>query len=106
MLRGAGSLNQMRGTWWVSAEEQFTLVQIPNSHSLGLKTVNNSVTGVEEITPEQSSLSLTTSLKLFITQMHDRGFGLIGPRQVHAEYKMHTRKLFFCTLPTKFLASL
>ena len=28
------------------------------------------VTGVEEITPEQSSLSLTTSLKLFITQMH------------------------------------
>ena len=48
------------------------------------------VTGVEEITPEQSSLSLTTSLKLFITQMHDYGFGLIGPRQVHAEYKMHT----------------
>ena len=28
---------------------------------------------------EQSSLSLTTSLKLFITQMHDRGFSLIGP---------------------------
>ena len=26
----------------------FTLVQIPNSHSLGLKNVNNSVTGVEE----------------------------------------------------------
>ena len=43
-----------------------------------------------EITPEQSSLSLTTSLRLFITQMHDRGFGLIGPHQVHAEYKMHT----------------
>ena len=42
----------MRGTWWVSAEEQFTLVQILNSHSLGLKTVNNSVTGVEEITPD------------------------------------------------------
>ena len=36
------------------------------------------ITGVEEITPEQSSLSLTTSLKLFITQMHDRGFDLIG----------------------------
>ena len=35
---------------------------------------------VEEITPKQSSLSLTTSLKLFITQMHDRSFGLIGPR--------------------------
>ena len=43
----------------------------------------NSVTGVEEITPEQSSLSLTTSFKLFITQMHDCGFSLIGPRQVH-----------------------
>ena len=42
--------------------------------------MNNSVTGVEEITPKQSSLSLTTSLKLFITQMHDRSFGLIGPR--------------------------
>ena len=52
--------------------------------------LNNAVTGVEEITPKQSSLSLTTSLKLFITQMHDCGFGLIGPRQVHAEYKMHT----------------
>ena len=50
---------------------------------------------VEEITPEQSSLSLTTSLKLFITQMHDRGFGLIGPRQVHAEYKMHTCKTIY-----------
>ena len=36
--------------------------------------------------PEQSSL-LLTSLKLFITQMHDRGFGLIGPRQVHAYRK-------------------
>ena len=59
--------------------EQFTLVQIPNSHSLRL-TVNSSVTGVEEITPEWSSLSLTTSLKLFITQMHDCGFGLIEPR--------------------------
>ena len=55
----------------------FTLVQIPNRHSLRLKTVNNTVTGVEEITPEQSSLSLTTSLKLSITQMNDRGFGLI-----------------------------
>ena len=43
MLRGAGSLKEMRGTWWVSAEEQFTLVQIPNSHSLELKTVNNTV---------------------------------------------------------------
>ena len=39
----------------------------------------NCVTGVEEITPELSSLSLTTSLKLFITQIHDCGFGLIGP---------------------------
>ena len=39
--------------------------------------MNSSVTGVEEITPEQCSLSLTTSLKLFITQMHDRGFGPI-----------------------------
>ena len=48
--------------------EQFTFVQIPNSHSLGL-TENSSVTGVEEITPEQSSLPLTTSLRLFITQM-------------------------------------
>ena len=68
MLRGAGSLKEIRGIWWVSADSQFTLVQIPNSHSLGLKTVNESVTGVEEITPEQSSLSLITSLKLFITQ--------------------------------------
>ena len=48
----------------------FSVCQIENSHSLGLKTVNSSVTGVEEITPEQSALSLTTSLKLFITQMH------------------------------------
>ena len=53
------------------------------------------VTQVEEITPEQSSLSLTTSLKLFITQIHDRGFSLIGPRQVHAEYKMHTCKTIY-----------
>ena len=45
--------------------------------------MNSSVTGVEEITPEQFSLSLTTSLRLFITQMHDHGFGLIGPHQVH-----------------------
>ena len=51
--------------------------------------------GVEEITPEQSSLSLTTSLKLFITQMHDRSFGLIGPCQVHAEYKMHTCRTIY-----------
>ena len=43
MLRGAGSLKEMQGSWWVSAEEQFTLVQIPNSHSLELKTVNNTV---------------------------------------------------------------
>ena len=93
MLRGAGSLKEMQGIWLVSADSQFTLVQIPNSRSLGLKTVNNSVTGVEEITPEQSSLSLTTSLKLALHySMHDRGFGLIGPRQVHAEYKMHTCK--------------
>ena len=56
------------------------------------------VTGVEcveEITPEQSSLSLTTSLKLLITQMYDRGFGLIEPRQVHAEYKMHTCRTIY-----------
>ena len=72
------------------------LVQIPNSHSLGLKTVNSSVT--KEITPEQSPLSLTTSLKFFITQMHDCGFGLIGPRQVHAEYKMHTCKTICCVV--------
>ena len=50
---------------------------------------------VEEITPEQSSVSLTTSLKLFITQMHNRIFGLIGPRQVHAEYKMHTCRTIY-----------
>ena len=47
----------------------------------------NCVTGVEEITPELSSLSLSTFLKLFITQMHDRGFGLMGPRQVHTSTK-------------------
>ena len=34
------------------------------------ETSSQVVTGVEEITPEQSSLSLTTSLKLFITQMY------------------------------------
>ena len=34
--------------------------------------------------PEYSSLSLTSSLKLFIIQIHDCGFGLIRPRQVHA----------------------
>ena len=27
--------------------------------------------------------------------MHNRGFGLIGPRQVHAEYKMHTCKTIY-----------
>ena len=53
------------------------------------------VTGVEERTPEQSSLSLTTSLKLFIIQMHDRGFSLIGHRQVQAEYKMHTCRAIY-----------
>ena len=62
---------------------------------------HNQVTGVEEITPEQSSLSLTTSLKLFITQMHDRSFGLIGPRQVHAEYKMHTCKTIYVAVPCR-----
>ena len=60
------------------------LVQIPNSHSLRLKTVNNSVTGVQEITPELSSLSSIPSLKLFVTQMHDHGFGLIRPRHADA----------------------
>ena len=35
--------------------------------------------------PEQSSLSLTRSLKHCITQMHNRGLSLIVPRQVHAE---------------------
>ena len=49
------------------------------------------VTGVEEITPEQSSPSLTTSLKLCITQMNDRSFGLIGPRQVHASIRPKPR---------------
>ena len=52
--------------------EQFTLVQIPNSHSLGLKIVN-SLTREMEIafsgSPEQSSQSLTRSLKVFISQM-------------------------------------
>ena len=46
------------------------LVQIPNSHSLGLKTMNNSVTEMKIAfvsSPEQSSLSLTGSLKLLIT---------------------------------------
>ena len=47
----------------VSADLQFMLVQIPNSRSLGLKTVNNSVTAVEEITPEQSSfITISQSL--------------------------------------------
>ena len=27
--------------------------------------------------------------------MYDRGFGLTGPRQVHAEYKMHTCKAIY-----------
>ena len=60
-----------------------------------LTIIELAVTEVVEITPEQSSLSLTTSLKLFITQMHDCGFGLIGPRQVHAEYKMHTCRTIY-----------
>ena len=38
---------------------------------------------------------LTTSLKLFITQMHDRSFSLIGHRQVQAEYKMHTCRVIY-----------
>ena len=60
---------------------------VHNNYEVPLKAImyNCQVNGVEEITPEQSSLSLTTSLKLSITQMHDRGFGLIGPRQVHVE---------------------
>ena len=33
--------------------------------------------------PEQSSLSFTQSLKLFITQMHDCGFGLIADFNKH-----------------------
>ena len=56
--------------------------------------ISTIVAGVEEITPAQSSLSLTTLLKLFIP---DHGFGLIGPRQVHAEYKMHTYKTIYNT---------
>ena len=48
------------------------------------------VTGVEEITPVQSSLTFTTLLKLFITQMHDRDFGLIGPYQVYVESHMRS----------------
>ena len=52
---------------------------------------------VEEITPEQSSVFTVID---HITQtlhysMHDRSFGLIGPRQVHAEYKMHTCKAIY-----------
>ena len=49
---------------------QFTLVQIPNSHSLVLKTVNSSVTEMKigfVGSPEQS---LTRSLNLFINFMH------------------------------------
>ena len=52
------------------APGQNMLVQIPNSHSLKLKTVNSSVTELEiafRSSPEQSSLSLTRGLKLFIT---------------------------------------
>ena len=61
-------------------------------HMLHFKRVYNFWPGsVSELeiafvgSPDKSSLSLTRSLKLFITQMHDRGFGLIGHRQVHAE---------------------
>ena len=33
--------------------------------------------------------------KFFISLMHDRGFGLIGPRQVHAVYTMHTCRAIY-----------
>ena len=33
--------------------------------------------------------------KFFISLMHDRGFGLIGPRQVHAVYTMHTCRTIY-----------
>ena len=61
------------------APGQNVLGQIPNSHSLGLKTVNNSVTELEIAfmdSLEQSSLSLTRGFKLFITHLHNLGFGL------------------------------
>ena len=45
-----------------------------------------SVTGVEEITPEQSSLSLNTSLKLFITQMHSTKVKPRIPKYKEASY--------------------
>ena len=46
------SMRQASGTLWL---EPFTLVQIPNSHSLGLKTVNSSVTEMEITFAEHSS---------------------------------------------------
>ena len=35
--------------------------------------------------------------KFFISLMHDRGFGLIGPRQVHAVYTMHTCRTIYAS---------
>ena len=46
------------------------LVQFPNTHSLGLKTANTGVEIAFKGSPEQSSLSLTGSLKLFIILKH------------------------------------
>ena len=65
-----------------------------------LKTVSTSITEMK-ISFVGSPLSLTRSQKLFITQMHDHSFGLIRPRQVHAEYKMHTcRDIYIYTNTT------
>ena len=33
--------------------------------------------------------------KFFISVMHNHGFGLIGPRQVHAVYTMHTSRTIY-----------
>ena len=58
--------------------EQFTFVQIPNSHSLGLKT-EQFCYRVEKITPEQSSLPLIDHITQTLHYSNDdRCFGLIG----------------------------
>ena len=49
--------NKVQGVNW-DIQSLYINVVLPNSHSLRLKIVNSSVTSVEEITPEQSSLSL------------------------------------------------
>ena len=81
MVEEAGGPHFPNGVPNLPGQLIVVLVQITNSHSLGLKTVNSSVTEMEIAfagSPEQSSLPLTRSLKLFITQTCDDSEGYSG----------------------------